>query len=1030
MTTSPRGAVNGRLLLGLAFAALASFGFAATQTCLRVGFRTGLWLDECPDGDLRQTISVSAPQLKRGAFGHVTVTLNATYLVAPHDERRTEPVTRFTPQLSLVTAKGETQLALKEGWKQQGDSLTAEVALPKVNDGDYALRARVTSPIGEERLDLPLPLYTPARVHVLTDRPLYEPGNTVKFRALALKASDLTPLEERPGTWRVTNPDGEELLEERAASGAWGVVAGSFPLDRGAKSGTWTVTWTSGQTVEARSFTVKPFTLPRFRIEASAVKPFYARGERPVMKGSVTYSSGAPVANAKVELHWNIEGEWPAPTSWVDGTALPKLATTNASGTFVVELPAVPADLQKQSTLAASLAAVDTSGDRVEGSASVLLSADPIQVTAVSELADGLVEGFNNRLFLRATTADGQVLEGVTLTVKRLWEPTDKGTDAAVDEDGVASLQVDPGPAVNVVIPAMPFRPPPPAQKVQRAQLQERLGLGEDGETSLADRMAFDRLDAKLAACTRYVIAEQEDTVSAFLLVRASGAVSGTSTPTSRLGRCVEAQLKGFQLSAGKERFFSVQWTFNDEDLPRFDLEFDGAPETPAWVMAAAAEAMLDARDCLPANVQSGQLPRMIQWQLAREAKRVDFDWVPIAGDSYAESTLGCVTSRVRSAERATVASVDGEEGEALGQTALGVITVSITAPEKYEAMRPQDTVMVGYEFLVSAKRGAQSLGSTRLLMTPGTIPPIRLRASAQLLSPGEHVKVEILRGPDFTGELPEKLYLSRAYDSLEAKVDEKTRTAEFDVPADWQGWAGVQWGGGQVHLFVKPKSSLAVKVTPEKPRYAPGQVAQLGIETTLGGAGGQAAVGLFGVDESLSQLAPLTGADELAALRPQATGEKSFGSMDAQALSLGRIRGKNAAAATLARVSALPTPPEVEAAVSLSGNTVFDPNEAQVDRFYAVLGELYGQVRAWEVKAPENEKMTPAVMARLWNQSLDAVEGRKDSARDAWGRRLRLHRLPVDLLALTEPRQVVVNGTRLPEDTQNWSQWVAKEQP
>ena len=73
---------------------------------------------------------------------------------------------------------------------------------------------------------------------------------------------------------------------------------------------------------------------------------------------------------------------------------------------------------------------------------------------------------------------------------------------------------------------------------------------------------------------------------------------------------------------------------------------------------------------------------------------------------------------------------------------------------------------------------------------------------------------------------------------------------------------------------------------------------------------------------------------------------------------------------------------------------------------------------------------MSPQVMARLWSQALDAVEGRKESAKDAWGRRLRLHRLPSDLLALTEPRMVVINGTRLPEDTQNWAQWVAKEKP
>ncbi len=197
-----------------------------------------------------------------------------------------------------------------------------------------------------------------------------------------------------------------------------------------------------------------------------------------------------------------------------------------------------------------------------------------------------------------------------------------------------------------------------------------------------------------------------------------------------------------------------------------------------------------------------------------------------------------------------------------------------------------------------------------------------------------------------------------------------------------------------------------------------------------VGATGGAAAVGLFGVDDSLAQLASLPGADELAPLRPQASGTAAFGSMDAQALSLGRIRGANAAAATLVRVSSMPSPPEVEAAVSLSGSTVFDPNEAQVDRFYVVLGELYTQVRTWESGAPETEKMTPPVMARLWNKSLDAVEGRKESARDAWGRRLRLHRLPADLLALTEPRSVVINGTRLPEDTQNWPQWVAKEKP
>lgn len=1023
-----------RLLVSLGIAVLLILGIASTRTCLSVGFRTGLWLDHCPDGELRQTISVSAPELKRAAAGWVNVSVNATYLTAPNDERHNEQVTRFTPSLSLVAPTGETLLQSKKPWASNGSSLAAEIELPKVNDGDYTLRTRVTSPIGEQTLDLPLPLYTPARVHVLTDRPLFEPGNTVKFRAVVLRASDLTPLEERPGTWVVMNPNGEVLLEERAPTGSWGVVSGSFPLDSGAMSGEWTVAWSSGGQTESRRFTVKPFTLPRFRVEASTVKPFYRRNERPVVKGSVTYSSGAPVANAKLELTWNVSGAWPAPTSWVDGKALPKTATTNASGAFTLELPAVPEDLQGQSTLSAAIGAVDASGDRVEGSASVLLSQDLISVSGVTELADGLVEGFNNRLFLRATTADGRLLEGVTLNVKRLWEPTDKGTDAVVDEDGVAIVQVDPGPAVNIVIPAMPFRPPPPTKLVVRDALSERLGLDESDESdvSLADRMAFDRLDAKLEPCARYVL-DGGGNIQAALMVHSSGSVAALSVPGSKLGKCVENVLKGLQLSSGKERFFDVSWSFNDEELPRFQVSLDGSPGVPQGLDVLFADALLEARDCLPATVKSGQLPRLGEWKLSSDRRTVEINWMNVKGDSYADGALSCITSRVKGFKLPKLAGQEDDEEEALpGQQAspIGIARVSISAPEKYESAKPQDTIMVGYEFLITAKKGNELFGSTKLRMTPGAVPQIRLRASSQLVRPGETVKVEILRGPDFTGDLPEKLFLSHAFESQAAKVDETSRTATFTVPNDWQGWAGVQWGGGQVFLFVKPTSTLAVKVTPEKPRYAPGQVAQLGIETTIGEKGGAAAVGLFGVDDSLSQLAALPGADELASLRPQATGSAAFGSMDAQALSLGRIRGANAAAATLVRVASLPPPPQVEAAVSVNGSTVFDPNEAQVDRFYVVLGELYTQVRAWETSAPESAKISPQVMAQLWNTSLDVVEARKESARDAWGRRLRLHRLPMDLLALTEPRAVIVNGTRLPEDNQNWSLWVAKEKP
>jgi hypothetical protein len=1020
MSTNP-GAASRRWPFFVGGGIAVVLAVAASQTCLSTGFANGLWLDSCPDGELRQVVAFDTGALTRGAEGTITVGVSAAYTTGPADVQRQEPMTSFSARVFVAGPTGEQELQPKEGWKAVSSSKSAVITLPTLPDGDYQLRVKVKTSIGDGQLDAPLPLFAPARIHVLTDRPLYEPGNTVQFRALVLHAGTLAPLDGRPGTWRVSDPTGEVLLEERMPAGEWGVVRGSFPLDSQAQSGTWTVSWSSGPASQSRTFEVKPFTLPRFRVEASPARPFYGRNQVPTLRGSVRYASGAPVAKAKVELSWSVQGQWPAPTSWTDGSALPRLVTTDASGQFSVDLPRVPDDLQGVATVAASLSAIDPSGDRVEGSAAVMLSEDAIAVSAVTELSDGLVQGFNNRLFVRVTTADGVVLRNTDVLVKRLWEPTDKGTAAKTDEDGVASLQLDPGPPVNVVIPAMPFRPPPKVDPVLRRSLVDRLN---DDEVSLSDRLVFDRAEKALEGCTRYV-GQQGELLSVGLHLRASGAVAGVAAPDTRLGRCVQRVLEGLRFGAARERLLEVAYDFNDEDLPNLEVVVETAPDEVEFLQAGLEEALLDVRDCLPPTIESGIVQRVAMFRFTPGAKELALTWVPTKnGGKVPESALNCLTSRLSKVSLPARADRTNEPA------AVGFATFTIDAPEKYEADRPQETILVGYEFQVSAKTGAENLGTTKLRLTPGAIPNVRLRASNQLVRAGEAVVVQLLRGPDWSGELPKKLFLRQGARTWEADFDEEKKSATVTMPTDVEGWFSVEFQGAQVFLFSKPKASLAVSLTPEKERYAPGQLAHLELETTLGGVGGPAAVGLFGVDESLSQLVSLPGASELDGLRPAVSSSPAFPGVDAQALSLGRVRGANAQAATLLKVSTLPAPPEVDTPTSASARSVIDPNAVLVDRFYVALQELHVQAREWEGSAPASVKMTPQVMAQLWSKALDAMEKKKESPKDFWGRRLRLHRLPGDLLALTEPRQVVIDGTRLPEDSENWSLWVAKEKP
>ncbi|HEX8819017.1 MAG TPA: MG2 domain-containing protein [Archangium sp.] len=1004
-------------------------GWVTSDVCVSAWAFQGVKVPRCPDGRFRQTLSLRVDGLARESTGSVYVSAEAHGVTKRDWERLLAPVRRVEASLFLVDAQGkESPLSPENRWEQldYDFSLYAQVKLPALPDGDYKLRARVTSPLGTDTVEAPLALYAPARVHVLTDRPLYEPGHQVRFRAVVLRARDLAPIDGRPGTWFVTDPTGEVVLEQRSPAGAWGVVSGDFPLDRGAPNGRWTVRWTSGTDTAEASFQVKPFTLPRFRVEARGTRPFWRAGDAPVIEGRVVYSSGAPVADAAVTVSWDASGQWPPPSAWLDEEAkdgLPRKARTDAAGRFRLTLPRVPYDLRGQVTLSASLSATDPAGDLVQGGASVLLAEDALSVSTVTELADGLVEGYSNRVYLRATTADGQLLPGAELTVKRAWDPRDEGVRAVTDEDGVASFQLDPGPPVNVVIPPMPVRPEPAPPPVQLASVTEL--LSGRNETRLEDQLALERWLESLHPCARFVsTTEGSSRTMLGVRVSASGAVVDVVSDGLPLGNCLTSVVRARSLPPGRERLLSLSLQVSEPGLPSLSFETRDATGAPEGLEEALRFAALDARECLPRTLSvSAALPSALTVRTREGQREVEVGWASLPAEEgmLSSAPLSCIQSRFAR----LVLDVKP------GNTLSAVRFTAEPAGGDSEEGRPQETTLLGYELKVSAKAGKEDLGSTKLVLRPTQLPPTRLRATPVLARAGEEVRLELLRGPGFGGELPGKLYLQAGEERLEAEVEKPVPVARFRLPAGFEGWAEASWEGAVARVYVAPRAQLALEVEPDKRAYAPGELAHLQVRTRVDGEEGPAAVGLFGVDESLSQLASLQGADALDGLRPVPTvASPAFGVLDGTALAMGRIRGANAAAATLLRVSGVPPRQGGEPPVSLTVQAPFDPEVELTEPFYRVLSELTVQVRGWEQAAPEGETLSPAGMARLWEQALAACEKRGEAVTDAFGRRLKLSRLPPELLSLTDPRAVVVSGTRLPEDVENWGAWVARESP
>lgn len=1010
------------VLYGLAGLTGLGLLLASRVICLSAYLRYGILVGQCPVGTPQAGVQIEVHGLRRGSEGGVSVSAPIFYTTGPADELREARTRRLSPTLTLVRGETSTPLEPKEGWDKTRDRASGTFVLPpELEDGDYLLRAEVDTPLGIVAHQVPLPIYAPARIHTLTDRPLYEAGNTIRFRAVVLRARDLSPLDRRPGVFKVTDPNGELVMEQKAPTGDFGVAQGDFPLDEGALTGSWQISYDSGDATDTISVRVEPFTLPRFAVEAAPVAPYYGVGDAPVVKGQVKYSSGAPVSGARLELSWSSSGAWPPPNAWMQGE-LPTTAYAADDGRFELRLPRVPGDLTGQVRLSARISAQDPAGDQVYSQVQVLLSKDAIAASAVTELEGGLVEGFNNRVYLRITTADGQPLPKTQIRVRRAWDPSDEGQGAETDVDGVAALQVDPGPAVNVLIPAPPVRPSPRPDPVQREQARE-LSQGEG--ISLADQVRLDQQQGALAPCARFV-EDGSDTVQVSLRVGSSGRVEAVSHEPDPATTCAGAVASRFLFAPGPTRIFEVSWVLT-EDLPSLDVSLEGTPVVPDAVQEALQRAALDARRCLPERVPRTHLGQRLLWQAEPGSTGISVRFAPSSERPKSELSPGasrCVQEALQSAQLA-----DKHPDKA--QRAFGVARVDVSPGPRYEVNAQEDTVRLGYELEISAQAGKEDLGHTKLFLAPGRVPSVRLRATPVLAEGGQEVQIQVLRGPDFRGELPEKLYWQHEGQSHEMLLDPETRTAKFTVPKEASGWFEVSWNQGRALVFVRSQQELQVALSSDQAVYAPGAKAHLRLSTTAGGVGTKAAVGLIGVDQTLAQLAPLPGPDSLARLRtPPSMQSPAFGILDAQALTQARIRGPAAAAATVVRVGAIPAPEDLDRYVTADGMTRFDPLEGLTDAFYRALGGLYAEVRAWENSAPKGERMRPATMARLWQAALTATEKEGEPVQDAYGRPLRLSVLPNDLLALADPRAVVVDGTRLPEDVENWIDWVRKEQP
>jgi anti-sigma factor RsiW len=289
--------------------------------------------------------------------------------------------------------------------------------VPDLKDGAYPLELVVDSPIGAERLRRQVTVRREYRLLVTTDKPMYQPGQVIRMRALALNAFTLKP-RAGDAEFEVLDAKGNRIFSKKTALSEFGIGSAELPLADEVNLGTWKVAVTASGIRQERTVEVARYVLPKFRVDVELDRPSYR--PREVVRGTVKagYFFGKPVrgrVQAKVgnEL---VTGE------------------LREDGTWDFQAPAPPSD----GAVPVEVRVTDTADHREAKSTLALVSREPLKVVLYPD-GGGIVRGATNTFYLIVSTPDGRPAKAeLGLTVN------DRSVQVSTDDLGVAKVTADP----------------------------------------------------------------------------------------------------------------------------------------------------------------------------------------------------------------------------------------------------------------------------------------------------------------------------------------------------------------------------------------------------------------------------------------------------------------------------------------------------------------------------------------------------------------------------------------------------------
>lgn len=208
--------------------------------------------------------------------------------------------------LSLADSQGRNPRELtRTRTNDQGQAVLRFHVPADISTGSYRLTVSTSSMYGTTKHVRTVTLSDATKLHVRTDRGMYRPGQTLRWRVTAVNSANAHPIAGAKVQISILDPRGTAIWRGDDKTPATGMLGGGVPLSDALILGRYTVVARVGTLKASTSVKVRAYSLPAFAVTVeTTTRGPHAPGD--TVSGHVVarYLHGEPVSG-RVRLHGN-----------------------------------------------------------------------------------------------------------------------------------------------------------------------------------------------------------------------------------------------------------------------------------------------------------------------------------------------------------------------------------------------------------------------------------------------------------------------------------------------------------------------------------------------------------------------------------------------------------------------------------------------------------------------------------------------------------------------------------------------------